>query len=582
MAYTPQVPGGIPTGATNGGALYNNSNAIGVDQNFTRSAITVGLNTFSTWTMGVNGNLSFTPTTGILPGTGNIRLPWNGGDATWLMAAGGAPSQNIPVLWASGSAIQLGHDFVSDLTARASTVMRLAVSNAFALTITGTTSISTPLPLLFGTNPSTTGWVRMPAAASTDLVTAKYTNGTDAKLISMDSSAVFRYGDVAFLSNFQGYGVTVSAIGDVLYLYGKNTKGATFTDTEVQFALPIEGDATAGNGLRLMGETINITGPAPSLTNAQKARSALTFTGTGNVTITLPDAAYTQYVITNLTSGILSFTDGGVGADVYATVQPGATETVIHINGQYVVQASDGWIRAVDINFAQQTTQSLPTDGNYTIGGKTWTKFNSANDNVAMSVTNGQGLVIQPKSTSDYNGATRTFPGIELPLAGITNIGLVTASKVRVTVYIAAQNFAANYDGAIFGIDSQSAVCGYIAKYGYVQSGIGTTAFIQAASTNQGFKDSAVALGATSNVLRMIVPNFGFPTIAVGYAAGTSNTIPAPQNFKAGRSMDNISLNPDMSGLTIANMAVILGAQRAGSGTAVSCTISRVVVEYQP
>lgn len=240
--------------------------------------------------------------------------------------------------------------------------------------------------------------------------------------------------------------------------------------------------------------------------------------------------------------------------------------------------ASSVWTPVVDLNFAGLTSQSIATDGAYALGGYAFTKFNSANDQSAMAIVNGQGLVIQPKSTSDYNGANRTFPGLNCAIA----VPFATGARLRMTVYVASQNITNNYDGVIFGVDSQSNVCGYLAKYGKVSTGTGTTAFIQAAGSNAGFTDSTVTLGATSNVLRMIVPNYGWPSLGVGYAAGTLNVIPSDASFNPTRSQNAYATSTDMSGLTRANMALVLGAQRAGSVTALSITLSRVLVEYAP
>lgn len=272
-------------------------------------------------------------------------------------------------------------------------------------------------------------------------------------------------------------------------------------------------------------------------------------------------------------------TQSSTGTDVYTFMKIGST--IYGTQMRPNAASSSGWQTALDLDFTAETTQSLSTDTTYTIGGKTWTKFNSTNDQAAMVITNGTGLVIQPKSTSDYNGGTRTFPGIYLPISSIASVALASATAVRVTVYISSQNIAANYDSVVFGIDSQSNVCGYAVKYGRGVGAIGITTFVQANSSNLGFNDTTVTLGSTSNVVRMIIPKFGWPAVGAAYAAGAGNVIPTATSFLNGGQINYDNTARNMTGLTPANASLFLGAQRAASGTSLSITISRVVVEYK-
>lgn len=232
---------------------------------------------------------------------------------------------------------------------------------------------------------------------------------------------------------------------------------------------------------------------------------------------------------------------------------------------------------ALDIDFSSLPNQTFLTDGSYVVAGKTWTKSNSTNDQSPMAIVNGQGLVIQPKSTSDYNGGTRTFPMLSTPLLGLDPT-LPLGARVRCYMHVSAQNITANYDNAVMGIDSGSAVAGYVAKYGRGVGGIGIATFIQANTSNLGFNDFVVALGSGSNVVCLDVARLGHPAIAGFYApAGlTPPTIPLDSAFLYANSRDYATAA--MSGLTPANMVFLLGAQRAGSGTALSITISRARV----
>lgn len=284
-----------------------------------------------------------------------------------------------------------------------------------------------------------------------------------------------------------------------------------------------------------------------------------------------------------------SLSQVSLSSQVFGTL-PGASVQASSASNAGSMSASDkakldglaplsGWTTVLDVDFSAQAGQTIGTDGTHTIAGRTWTKFNSANDNVAMAIVNGSGLVIQPKSATDYNGATRTFPGIYLPISSFfSTLSLADRRALRITMYIGAQNIGANYDAIVFGIDSQNNTAGYLTKYGRVSSTTGQTVFMQALGSNVGFTDfGPLTLGSSNNVQRLIIPNFGFPSMGIHYAASSGLT---DQSFLAG---GNISYGTkvDMAGLTPANASLVIGAQRANSATALSVTISRIIVEHK-
>ena len=243
--------------------------------------------------------------------------------------------------------------------------------------------------------------------------------------------------------------------------------------------------------------------------------------------------------------------------------------------------AGGGWITAMDLDFTTEASQSLATDGTYTIGGKTWTKINSSGDRVAMALTNGVGLVIQPTQSPDYWQSTRTIPAITLPLtSAIAGVGPDT--PVRVWLYASANNWAANYDGPVLSLEYPASSTNFVSKQIYFSGSPGGYCTANANGVNQ----NAINLPAyaADNVLFLEVPNG--PTMLHSFmASGTySAGWPTPANlhicgawFPSGN-VTNLSGIPSTSGWDF-----LLGAERSGSATNnLSVTLARFRVDYKP
>lgn len=234
-----------------------------------------------------------------------------------------------------------------------------------------------------------------------------------------------------------------------------------------------------------------------------------------------------------------------------------------------------GWTTALDLDFSAQDSQTLSANQSYTIGGYSWTKFNSANDSTAMAVTNGSGLVIVPAQSTDYNGATRTTPGLRLPLSSFMAAADYGMS-LRVMAYVSASNEGANYDGFRVGIDSGSAVFGYMAYRGRTTIGNGFSTHIQVNSANPGYQNKAVTLGASNNCVMVEIPKLGYPELLVRhgqYSSGWPTVWTSASSYAA--------LSTDLATFTLADMGLVIGAQRAGSVTAYSVTVARLRVDYR-
>ena len=237
-------------------------------------------------------------------------------------------------------------------------------------------------------------------------------------------------------------------------------------------------------------------------------------------------------------------------------------------------------------DFTAQTTTTFATDGTYHFGGFTWTKQNSTGDQVAMNSTNGTGLVIVPVSATQYNGGTWTAPLFMLPI--VTAIpGWYPTMPIRLWVSWASQNAAANFDEVFIGIDTGSAM-----RLSW-RHGIGHDSAMAWASvatlngTSTGQLNSATSL---SDLCMMVEYPDGVPQVK-------ATTLTSSSNFSAGTWPDASTFLPRCmnSGSNIAAQGyavngawpalgswfIAIGAQRQGSGTALSATVKAIRVQYR-
>lgn len=258
------------------------------------------------------------------------------------------------------------------------------------------------------------------------------------------------------------------------------------------------------------------------------------------------------------------------------------------------------WVTVFDHDFTADATQTISPDGYYSIGGFQWKKENSANDSVAMVVTNGVGLVVQPVANTNYNvtGAIRTLPLIWLPLFGIPGLEqLEWGMSLRMWTHVAASNAAANFDDAVTAIDTDTQFAlGYQADRGIGTAG--TQGFTvqdyvnQTATTNgggTGFQSSnTIAPGGTNNVVVHEIWRLGSVFSEVkygGFGLAAGKTWPDPSNLvMALQSLSSQTASfatytaPGAVPYNIqANqLGLVLGAKRQGSATALSVTFGHV------
>jgi len=298
------------------------------------------------------------------------------------------------------------------------------------------------------------------------------------------------------------------------------------------------------------------------------------------------------------------------------------TTAAAHNNGVAVAHiltsgalTSSSWATAFDLDFTSFTTATLNggSDGTFTFSGAptgynyTWTKGNSANEATHANIVNGSGLNFQPASTSDYNGPTRSLPYIWLPFAQpfpsatFPNFGWNT--KLRLWVAMGTDNLSTSYDDFVFGIDSNSTGFGAVHKLGYGTAGVGspptggqgfyTINAGNTAGTTTNIVTDGFALSASNktymmefeSVAAMWTKTFRGTGLSVGAVFPNVSTLVAGTYNQFGQT-------PNTTGSTVVfastgvtdplnGMGVVLGAQRASSGTSLSVYFLRVRLDYK-
>ena len=234
------------------------------------------------------------------------------------------------------------------------------------------------------------------------------------------------------------------------------------------------------------------------------------------------------------------------------------------------------WITALNLDFTLEGSQTLTTDGNYTIGGKTWIKGNSAGDSTAMAVTGGVGLVIIPKQATNISGATFSDPYLRIPLT--TLIPLVTPfTPIRITMYVSANNLAADNDH-VGGLIMNHTTPTDMNFFGGLKFATARCAMdeVNMAATNQG----GTVANAADTVLLLSL-EVGMIGGRCEVASKTYSVWPPNPALLVPQYRFVIPSGPPTMA-AISNFSFGLAAGRNGSGTALSCTIAKVMVRYIP
>ncbi len=232
----------------------------------------------------------------------------------------------------------------------------------------------------------------------------------------------------------------------------------------------------------------------------------------------------------------------------------------------------------LDTNFAAQSNQTLNLNQNYTIDGKVWTKRFSANDQVAMNITNGEGLIITPNSGSNFfTGGTFFLPGLDIPLSSLHPKAASYGAHLRIWIYYFSDNPAANFDlawGGVYTANSNSVV--YCSFRGF-SSGLFHGIRL---GTSGGFIGSSKAFTPASTPVTCIdIPNLGIQNMTVKGGSYPGGNFPAYDDDANLPIQTSIQGTTDFVNLTPSNASLWLSAMRAGSRTSYVVKIGRIKVE---
>ena len=233
----------------------------------------------------------------------------------------------------------------------------------------------------------------------------------------------------------------------------------------------------------------------------------------------------------------------------------------------------------LDLDFTAQSNQTVSADGAFTLGGMTWTKGNSANEATHLTITNGTGAVFKPTSTSDYNGTTRTLPYMWLPFNQIGGLeALNWQSRIRVWLNISADNIAANYDDSVLAIDNNSTTFTFTMKRGIGTNGNGFQSQC-GVSPNNNFVGANFTLG-TANRIQVLDIDFSRSSFTA-FLGSNATLWPDPSALAMGaiQTTGNVSYAANGYSNPFSTMGVMIGVQRATSGTSLSITIANLRVD---
>jgi len=243
-----------------------------------------------------------------------------------------------------------------------------------------------------------------------------------------------------------------------------------------------------------------------------------------------------------------------------------------------------GWRTILDLNFQNQTAQTLSSDGAYTIGGYTANKTNTASETAAMAITS-NGLVIQPNgSSTDIHGATFSNPTLAFPL---NQFAVITpGTKFRTWMWVPTDNMIANYDQVDIGIGAgfTNATVDFNVTSKIESTGSANQHRWRLSSSRAGlaYADNTVqpSRSYTDNVYVTVIESihfmqyYGFSgTYVGGWPAFSSlNTL---HSYIAGAGYNDWSA----SSSSPTNWSVFVASGRVTSSTSLSVTVGRIRVD---
>lgn len=216
---------------------------------------------------------------------------------------------------------------------------------------------------------------------------------------------------------------------------------------------------------------------------------------------------------------------------------------------------------SLDFTSVTGGTQTLTGDGSHSFLDLTWTKRGSAQEASAMTV-DASGLTMKPGPNGDFVNADRTAPHLTTPLLGI--VGSSTRLfGANIRIYLRHVNPAASgYDLFLFGLTHPTtSAFSYIAKIGYGGVGIGSALdMIRDGSSPQPWQAHAI-----DEIFMLEIPTW--PSRHGRLYRGGAWAGAWPDDASLVPIYDYMAGAGDIrNGFSLANVALVLGAFRAGSG----------------
>lgn len=232
------------------------------------------------------------------------------------------------------------------------------------------------------------------------------------------------------------------------------------------------------------------------------------------------------------------------------------------------------WQTALDVDFSTQPSQTLTVNGNYTIGGYTFTKVNSLHDSVAMAVVNGTGLVITPDQVSTFSAGIRTAPALNASLAAFYEYSI----RIRAMVYF-TETLAAVGDFAVLAFDNPTIRNSEICYKAYV--GVAEVYLARLAVGGGALgADFTAAWPLGHDMLCMYhETNIGMLGCTAATSAGAWPAVGAwqPQALRMGGTPALVNVS---TSLLATDWNVLIGAGRGGSVNPLVVVVKKLKIEY--
>ena len=227
-----------------------------------------------------------------------------------------------------------------------------------------------------------------------------------------------------------------------------------------------------------------------------------------------------------------------------------------------LLAAQRSWYTVMDIDFTSLGTISLTSNGNYNIGGYTWTKGNSTND-LTPAVIDSEGLKFNPTNSNTSYDSGRTLPYIWTPLTVFSDYSI----NVPISIWVySTSNPVSEWDNVTVAVDDNSRNLGIEMSRGFFYGGQGGRSTFTQSNSSVSAGSHVYTLN-TSNEVQVLEFPSGISSLIWNIYKGTygSGDFPNFSNLQITHSCRATSISYNMN--AVGSMGVLLGAQRWVSAT---------------